>query len=82
VPLVFKKGNATAAFLVKAQSLGVSYNPLDAMVALPDVYYTGYTDTNATELLVAYHVPAAASYDWSGTPAAALPERWPAGRSP
>jgi hypothetical protein len=72
-PLVFNRLSAAAVFFVTAQSLGVSYNQVDAMAAFPDVYYSGYTSNISPELLVAYHIPATASYDWSGTPAAALP---------
>jgi hypothetical protein len=71
VPLVFitKDANVYASFAVKAKSLGVSDNGVNAEVALPEVLYQGY---GTPEILTFYHdIPSAASYDWSALPPAA-----------
>jgi hypothetical protein len=70
VPLAFNSaGQAFEYFLVKARSLGVSDNGINALAALPEIFYDG---TGAPEVLVGYRIPAAASYDWSALPPAAF----------
>jgi hypothetical protein len=70
VPLVFNAvGAAYESFYVKASSLGVSDNGINALAAIPEVIYSG---TGAPEFLAGYHIPLAASYDWSALPPAAF----------
>jgi hypothetical protein len=61
-------GQAFESFVVKARSLGVSDNGLNALAVLPEVFYQGY---GTPEVLVGYHIPSAANYDWSALPPAA-----------
>jgi hypothetical protein len=62
-------GQAFDNFFVKATNLGVSDNGVNALAALPEVFYQG---TSAPEILAGYHIPSAASYDWSALPPAAF----------
>jgi hypothetical protein len=61
-------GDAYAYFYVKAKSFGVSVNGVNALAAIPEVFYSG---TGTPEFLVGYHIPSAGSYDWSALPPAA-----------
>jgi hypothetical protein len=74
VPLTFQTaanftGKATAVFYVKAASFGLAVNGTTASAAIPEVLYNG---PGKPMLLVAYHIPDAASYDWSSFPTAAV----------
>jgi len=61
------KGQAFDYFFVKAKSFGVSDNGVNALAVLPEVFYQGY---GTPEILVFYHIPSVASFDWSAlTPA-------------
>jgi hypothetical protein len=61
------KGKAYAYFYVKAKSLGLSVNGLNAQAVLPEAFYNG---VGMPEFLVAYHIPSAGTYDWSALPPA------------
>jgi hypothetical protein len=68
VPLDFNAfGAAFDHFFIRAKSLGVSDNGVNAEAALPEVFYDGLGNP---EFLVGYHIPSAASYDWSALPPA------------
>ena len=56
---------ASADFLVKAQSFGVTFNGVNASAAIPDFVYQG---TGTPVLFAVYHFPSASSYDWSSYP--------------
>jgi hypothetical protein len=63
------RGDASASFYVKAKSLGLSVNGLNAQAVLPEAFYTG---VGTPEFLVYYSIPSAATYDWSALPPAAF----------
>lgn len=73
VPLAFKvlsnaigkTGIAFADFFVRAQSLGGTYNDVNASVVAPEVIYQG---SGTPTLLTQYNIPDASSYDWSVFP--------------
>ena len=56
---------ATADFFVKAGHFGESFDGVNAYAAIPDVTYQG---PGRPYLEAAYHIPSAASYDWSTIP--------------
>ena len=60
---------ATADFFVKAQHFGVNFDGVNAVAAIPEVLYAG---PRKPMLLISYHIPSAATYDWSSFPAAAV----------
>ena len=62
-------GVATAYFYVKASSFGMFSNGADAFAAIPEVVYIRKaTPAGIPELVAAYDVPLASSYDWSADP--------------
>jgi hypothetical protein len=63
------KGDAFAYFYVKTKSLGLSVNGLSAQAVIPEAFYNG---VGIPEFLVSYHIPAAATYNWSALPPAAF----------
>lgn len=73
VPLAFRSvgptGEATADFYVKARSFGVASNGVNASAAIPEVLYQG---PGKPIFVVGYHIPSAASYDWSSFPTAGV----------
>jgi hypothetical protein len=69
VHLPFNGAYAAEAFFVKAKSLGVSDNGENALVAIPEFFYTG---VGSPEFLAGYDIPSAGSYDWSALPPAAF----------
>ena len=56
---------ATADFFVKAGHFGASFDGVNAYAAIPDITYQG---PGRPYLEAAYHIPSAASYDWSSVP--------------
>ncbi|HEY6275463.1 MAG TPA: hypothetical protein VIX86_03955 [Streptosporangiaceae bacterium] len=58
-------GLVAAHFLVKASSFGVVSNGITTSAAIPEIVNDA---TGTPELLVAYHIPSAISYDWSADP--------------
>jgi hypothetical protein len=56
---------ATAGFLVKADHFGATSNGVNAYAAIPDVTYHG---PGKPYLETVYHIPSAASYNWSWVP--------------
>ena len=60
-----KTGIAFADFFVRAQSLGGTYNDVNASVVAPEVIYQG---SGTPTLLTQYNIPDASSYDWSVFP--------------
>jgi hypothetical protein len=62
-------GVATAYFYVRASSFGVFSNGADAFAAIPEVVYIRKAIPVGTpELVAAYDLPSASSYDWSADP--------------
>ena len=60
---------ATAYFYVRASSFGVFSNGADAFAAIPEVVYIRKAIPVGTpELVAAYDLPSASSYDWSADP--------------
>lgn len=66
---IMPTGKATADFFVKAHSFGVASNGITASAAIPEVEYQG---PGQPTLVVTYHIPSAASYDWSSFPTASV----------
>ena len=60
---------ATADFFVKARHFGVASNGITASAAIPEFIYQG---PGTPMFLIGYNIPAAASYDWSSFPTAAV----------
>lgn len=56
---------ATADFFVKAGHFGETFDGVNAYAAIPDITYRG---PGKPYLEAAYHIPSAASYDWSSVP--------------
>jgi hypothetical protein len=62
-------GVATAHVFVKARSFGVNSDGITAAAAIPAISFAGSKGAN---LIAAYRIPSASSYDWSADPPSRL----------
>lgn len=65
----FKSGSASCFFLISAHNFSVNFDDINAYAAIPEIilHLKGPGSENPI-MIIGFHVPAPASYDWSSFP--------------